>query len=97
MKVRAIKECYYENKRRKKGSVFELKEIKGLKLNAERKLVPHIFTIQEQFSASSMECLDESAKVNLVEPKRETRGRKPKTLAQAAKTDRTIVSDLEII
>jgi hypothetical protein len=97
MKVRAIKECYYDNKRRKKGSVFELREIKGMKLNAERKLVPHVFTVKEQFSATCMECLDESAKVELGEPKREPRGRKPKTLAQAAKTDRTIVSDLEVI
>jgi|APGre2960657404_1045060.scaffolds.fasta_scaffold512761_1 hypothetical protein len=98
MKVRAIKECYYDNKRRKKGSIFELKEFKGLKLNAERKLVPHVFSVKEQFSASCMECLDDRAKAELVEePKREARGRKPKTLAQAAKTDRVIVSDLEVI
>lgn len=98
MKVRAIRDCYYDNKFKKKGSIFELKEVKGLKLNAERKLVPYVFSVKEQFSATCMECLDETAKAELVEePKRETRGRKPKTLAQAAKTDRVIVSDLEVI
>ena len=102
MKVRAIKECYYDNKRRKKGSVFELVEFKGLKLNNERKLVPYVFKVEEQFSANCMECLDGSivskepvSPVDLAPPK--PRGRKPKTLAQAAKTNRVIVSDLEVI
>lgn len=96
MKVRAIKEVYYDNKRRKKGSVFELREIKGLKMEKmTRKLVPHVFTVEEQFSESTMERLDGDAPIG--KPVAAPKVRTPKTLAQAAKTDRTVVSDLEVI
>jgi len=96
MRVKAIKEVYYDNKRRKKGSVFELREIKGKKLDHQtRKLTDHIFTVKEQFSSTSMESLD--GDVTLGEAKVEPKVRKPKTLAQAAKTDRVVVSDLDVI
>lgn len=95
MKVRAIREVFYDNKRWKAGSVFELREIKGMKMNREKKLVPHTFTIEEQFSPNSMESLEESVPVG--KPKSVPKTRTPKTLAQAAKTDRTVVADLEVI
>lgn len=96
MKVRAIKDVFYDNRRWKKGSVFELREIKGKKQDYEtRKLVDHIFTVDEQFSAESMEPIDPAVQIG--KPKIEPKVRKPKTLAQAAKTDRVVVSDLEVI
>lgn len=97
MKVKAIKDVYYDNKRWKKGSVFELREIKGLKQNREtRKLEPHTFTVEEQFSSSTMEALDGNAPI--AKAKVAPKVRTPKTLAQAAKTDRTVVAaDLDVI
>jgi hypothetical protein len=96
MKVKAIKDVYYNNRRWKKGSVFELKEIKGLKVDKlTRKLVPHVFTVEEQFSSTTMERLDGDAVVG--KPVAVPKVRTPKSLAQAAKTDRTVVSDLEVI
>lgn len=59
MKVKAIREGFYDNKRRKVGHVFELREIKGFKQEGPRgKLVPHTFSIKEQFSKSWMEPVD---------------------------------------
>jgi len=96
MKVKAIKDVYYNNRRWKKGAVFELKEIKGLKENKiTRKLEPYTWTVEEQFSATTMERLDGDAPVS--QAKVTPKVRAPKSLAQAAKTDRTVVSDLEVI
>lgn len=96
MKVKAIKDVEYDNRRWKKGSVFELREKKGLKQNPEtRKLEPHTFTIAEQFCASTMEALDGNIPVG--KPAAAPKTRTPKTLAQAAKTDRTVVTDLDVI
>jgi hypothetical protein len=96
MKVKAIKDVYYNNRRWKKGAIFELKEIKGLKENKlTRKLEPHVFTVAEQFSSSTMEPVDGDAPI--AQAKVTPKVRVPKSLAQAAKTDRTVVSDLEVI
>ncbi len=96
MKVKAIRDVYYNNRRWKKGAIFELQEMKGLKLNKlTGKLEPHTFTVEEQFSATTMERLDGEAPI--AQAKVTPKVRTPKTLAQAAKTDRTVVSDLEVI
>jgi hypothetical protein len=54
MKVRALRIGYYDHVRRREGDVFELKPVKGHKREGG-KLVPHVFTVEEQFSHVWME------------------------------------------
>lgn len=55
MKVRAIKQGYYDLFRRREGEVFELKEIKGL----DRTGKPVTYSPEEQFSERWMEKVDD--------------------------------------
>lgn len=55
MKVKALRQSYYEGRKVKPGDVFELKEVRGLNSNYE----PTIFTPEQQFSSRWMEKIEE--------------------------------------
>jgi len=59
MRVKALLTGYYDNKRRKAGTEFELKEFKGFLADGSGKpTIPHVFSIEEQFSSKWMLNLD---------------------------------------
>jgi len=59
MRVKAKMLCYYENKRRKEGEVFALKEKRGFTVDPKTgKKVPIVISPEEQFSETYMERLD---------------------------------------
>lgn len=65
MKVRAIEKGYYGMDRIKPGEIFHLVPVKGKKLikNAmgREELVPHVFSVEEQFSSKWMEKVEDDA------------------------------------
>jgi hypothetical protein len=65
LRVRATRLGYYDHKRRREGDVFTLRPVVGKKLEKTTpggvgKLVPHTFTVEEQFSEYWMEVVASS-------------------------------------
>ncbi len=60
MKVKATQVCFYDNKTRKPGDIFELKDTKGKKWS-NGKLVDHLFKAEDLFSKVSMVLVDKPA------------------------------------
>lgn len=94
MKVRAITKGFWDNRRWEKGSVFELKEIKGKKQDRDTgKLVDHIFTPKEQLG-KWMEPLDGNVEL-AQEPARKSKTREPRALSKVEKSQ--VITDLDVI
>lgn len=58
MKVRAIRQGYHDNKRRREGDEFELKPIKGYGFDDKGVKIEKEFSVEQQFSEKWMEKIE---------------------------------------
>lgn len=82
--VKALKDGYYDNKFISEGHVFVLHEVKGKKLDEKGKLVDHVFSADDQFSANWME---EVKGKEMKEALSDTLNQRPETRAETRMQD----------
>jgi hypothetical protein len=60
MKVRATQLGFYRLVRRRPGDIFELKPVKGVKMDRQGNRTPYVFSAEEQFSPRWMEKVEDT-------------------------------------
>lgn len=71
MKVRATQLGFYRLVRRRPGDIFELKPLKGVKMDRDGNRTPHVFAPEEQFSKRWMEKVEDTSAVDSVDQEQE--------------------------